>query len=253
MIEQPSDALQELYERRAEIQYPAPVPPPDPRRDRKFERLTELLLAQLPCERLLDAGCGDGRYFGELARAPQPPQAVTATDIAERILATAAAAARRDGLEVKLVRANLEQLPFPDGSFDVVFCSQVIEHLLDPAAGARELARVLRPGGRLVLSTDNRRAYVSAVLNLPRSLAVRALRLQERLHPVLFPHASFGAGELAALLEQAGLRVRELESFRFHLSGVRRPLLLRLTAALDRRLPRHPFGDILAVVAEKPA
>jgi hypothetical protein len=104
-----------------------------------------------------------------------------------------------------------------------------------------------------VLSTDNRRAHVSAVLNAPRTLVVRALRLQERLHAVTFPHASFTAEELQALLEEAGLRVVELESFRIHLQGPRNPLLLRPLSALDRRLPRHRFGDILAVVAEKPA
>jgi SAM-dependent methyltransferase len=255
MSEPPSDALEALYDKRAEAQYARPAPPPDPRRDRKFERLAELLAAELPAERLLDAGCGDGRYLGVLARAPEPPQQVVATDISERILATAAATGRRDapGLPVEFLRANMEQLPFADSHFDLVFSSQVIEHLLDPAAGARELARVLRPGGRLVLSTDNRRAYVSAVLNAPRQLAVRVLRLQERLHPVTFPHAAFTADELRALLEDAGLRVRELESFRFHLQGIRYPLFLPLVSALDRRLPRHRFGDILAVVAEKPA
>lgn len=251
MTEPPSDALQALYERRAEAQYAAPAPPPDPRRDRKFERLAALLRAELPCARLLDAGCGDGRYFGTLASAP--PGHVVATDISERILATAAATARRDGLGVELVRANMERLPFPDGDFDVVFSSQVIEHLLDPAAGARELARVLRPGGRLVLSTDNRHARVSALLNAPRQLAVRLLRLQERLHPVTFPHTAFAADELRTLLEDAGLRVRHLETFRFHLQGIRRPLFLPLVSALDRRLPAHRFGDILAVVAEKPS
>jgi hypothetical protein len=104
-----------------------------------------------------------------------------------------------------------------------------------------------------VLSTDNRRAYVSAVLNAPRQLLVRLLRLQERLHPVTFPHAAFAAEELSRLLEDAGLRVLELESFRVHLQGIRKPLFLRSLSALDRRLPRHRHGDILAVVAEKPA
>jgi 2-polyprenyl-3-methyl-5-hydroxy-6-metoxy-1,4-benzoquinol methylase len=251
LTEPPSDALQALYEKRAEAQYAAPAPPPDPRRDRKFERLAALLEAELPCERLLDAGCGDGRYFGVLSRATERPGAVVASDISERILDTARATAQRDGLAVELVRANMEALPFEDGSFDVVFSSQVIEHLLDPAAGARELARVLRPGGRLVLSTDNRRAHVSAVLNAPRQLAVRALRLQERLHPVTFPHAAFGMEELRAQLEGVGLQVTHEETFRFHLQGIRRPLFLPLVSALDRRLPAHRFGDILAVVATK--
>jgi hypothetical protein len=104
-----------------------------------------------------------------------------------------------------------------------------------------------------VLSTDNRRAYVSAALNLPRTLVVRALRQQERFHAVRFPHASFDAAELARLVEDAGLRVLQLESFRFHISGLREAILLRPATALDRLLPRHPYGDILALVAEKPA
>jgi hypothetical protein len=57
----PSDGLREIYERRAELEYPAPVPLPDPALDRKFERICELVAEQLPCSRYLDAGCGDGR------------------------------------------------------------------------------------------------------------------------------------------------------------------------------------------------
>jgi hypothetical protein len=59
--------------------------------------------------------------------------------------------------------------------------------------------------------------------------------------------------ELRALLAAAGLRVTHEETFRFHLQGIRRPLFLPLVSALDRRLPAHRYGDILAVVAERPS
>ena len=88
------------------------------------------------------------------------PTRVVGIDIADSILRTAAAAARAAGVDVELVRANLEALPFPDGHFDVVLCTQAIEHVLDVPRALGELRRVLQPGGTLVISTDNSAARV---------------------------------------------------------------------------------------------
>lgn len=57
------------------------------------------------------------------------------------------------------LRGPIEALPVPDGSFDVVLCSQVLEHCDDPAQAVRELARVTAPGGRVLLSTHGVMAY----------------------------------------------------------------------------------------------
>jgi 2-polyprenyl-3-methyl-5-hydroxy-6-metoxy-1,4-benzoquinol methylase len=250
----PSDGLREVYERRAELEYPAPVPPPDPTLDRKFQRVCELVAEQLPCSRYLDAGCGDGRYLAALARLPARPDHIAATDISERILEVARAAAAEAGVEVEAARANLEALPYPDGSFDVVLCTQVIEHLLDPARGVAELARVLAPGGRAVVTTDHRRNLVTKVLNLPRTVAVRALGLRGRRAKVSFPHRDFGRAEVAQLAREAGLEVERAETFRFTLL---RPLdvkpAVRLLNTVDRRLGEHnAVGDLIAMVARKP-
>lgn len=247
----PSDRLREVYERRAELEYARPAAQPDPRVDRKFERVWQLVEAQLPCDAFLDAGCGDGRYLAALARSGRWPDRAVAVDISSRILETAGAAAAPH--DVELVRANLEALPLEDASVDLVLCTQVVEHLLDPRAGLGELARVLRPGGILVLTTDNRDAFVSKALNAPRTAAVRLLRLRPRYKQFEFPHAEFTRAQVVELVRSAGLHVASVETFRFSVAPpLGRPSLQRLLNRVDKALPAHGLGDIIAVVARKP-
>jgi 2-polyprenyl-3-methyl-5-hydroxy-6-metoxy-1,4-benzoquinol methylase len=247
----PSDALRDVYERRAELEYATPAARPDLSFDRKFERIAELLAARLPCRRFLDAGCGDGRYLQFLADPRLRPERIVATDISERILETAGSAAAAAGVEPELVRANLESLPFDDGSFDVVLCTQVLEHLLDPTAGMSEVARVLTPGGTLVLSTDNSAARVTKLLFAPRRVVVGALRIRGRRLKVHFPEREFSRGELEQLVAGAELEVRELGTFRFTPPPPFGARAQRLLNRIDKRMSPHSVGDILYVVASK--
>jgi demethylmenaquinone methyltransferase / 2-methoxy-6-polyprenyl-1,4-benzoquinol methylase len=109
--------------------------------DRRWRRLTVRATVR-PGDRVLDACCGTGDLALEAQRAGGN---VTGLDFSERMLERA----RRKSTAVEWVRGNVLALPFPDGSFDAVTVGFGIRNVEDLEAGLRELARVLRPGGRL--------------------------------------------------------------------------------------------------------
>jgi SAM-dependent methyltransferase len=101
------------------------------------------------CKRILDAGCGNGRYTRFLLREADPDALITAFDLSQRMLKRARNRLRSP--RVTHVAADLTRLPYPDAFFDAAICGWVLEHLPDPIPGLRELARVLQPGGKLLL------------------------------------------------------------------------------------------------------
>ncbi|MGI8478248.1 MAG: class I SAM-dependent methyltransferase [Gaiellaceae bacterium] len=245
----PSDHLREVYEQRGGEEYGEPVVP-DPALDRKFEVLTEEMGRLLPAESFLDAGCGDGRYLAALATLGPLPKRIVGVDIAGSTLDTAFRATAAAGVEPELVRANLERLPLGDAEFDLVVSIQVLEHLLDPAAGLRELARVLKPGGTLLLSTDNRRNLITRTLNGPRWVVASIARKRNSRVRFKFPHANFDRRELTELMHASGLVVDRMKTFRFSVVGAS-PGVRRVLNRIDRRLPDAGIGDILLVVARR--
>jgi 2-polyprenyl-6-hydroxyphenyl methylase/3-demethylubiquinone-9 3-methyltransferase len=97
--------------------------------------------------RVLDVGCGEGRFAAELARRGFP---VLGVDVAEEPLRRARA--REPGLELRIVPAE-GRWPLADASFDLVWAGETIEHVADTLGWLSEVCRVLRAGGRLLLST----------------------------------------------------------------------------------------------------
>jgi SAM-dependent methyltransferase len=103
------------------------------------------------CRHILDAGCGNGRYSRFLLRHADRDATVTAFDLSPRMLTRARR--RLKSARVSFAVADLTRLPYPAAAFDAAVCGWVLEHLPDPRLGLRELARVLRPDGRLLLLT----------------------------------------------------------------------------------------------------
>lgn len=94
--------------------------------------------------KILEVGCGDGSFTRNLA---QYSSRVTAVDISASQIERNA----RAHPEIKFVQHDVAQpLPFANGSFEVIWCSEVLEHLFDPGFALGEMQRVLAPGGRLL-------------------------------------------------------------------------------------------------------
>ena len=133
--------MRELYED-AWRELPGDLPP------FAFARRLDFLLGRvLPGDRVLDVGCGEGAFCAELEAAGAHPVGV---EVAEEVVARARA--RHPGLRFELVAPH-GPLPFDDAGFDVVWASEVIEHVADTARWLSELRRVLKSGGRLLLTT----------------------------------------------------------------------------------------------------
>jgi SAM-dependent methyltransferase len=106
------------------------------------------------CKGILDAACGNGRYSRFLLRQADPDAALTAFDYSQGMLHRARK--RLHDPRMTYAAADLTHLPYANATFDAMICGWVLEHLPDAAPGLRELARVLQPGGKLLLmSTED--------------------------------------------------------------------------------------------------
>jgi len=122
--------------------------------DRRFAPVVDAVMARAavaPGERVLDLGTGTGAVAEAAARITGPGGHVMAADISSQMLALARVRVESRGLgNVTLREGRAEAIPAADNSFDVVLASLSLMFVIDRAAAAREIARVLHPGGRLV-------------------------------------------------------------------------------------------------------
>ncbi len=136
---------------------PEGLQPPD------FAVRSRFLLAHVRAgDRVLDVGCGEGRFAAELVRAGAR---VVAVDVAEEPLRRARA--RHPELDLRLIDGE-GAWELDDACFDVVWAGEVIEHVADTAAWLSEVRRVLRSGGRLLVSTPAHGRLALARLALSR-------------------------------------------------------------------------------------
>ncbi len=135
---------------------PDDLTPPDWELRRRF------LVAEIRAgDRALDVGCGTGEFTAQMAQAEA---GVVGTDVAEEALKRART--RHPGLDFRLTVID-GPLPFADNSFDLVWASEVIEHIGDTARWLSEVRRVLTPAGRLLLTTPSHGRLRVALAGVP--------------------------------------------------------------------------------------
>ncbi|GAA2630695.1 class I SAM-dependent methyltransferase [Streptomyces vastus] len=132
-------------------------------------------------DHVLDAGCGTGRALPPLREAVGPSGVVLGADLTPAML-DAAARAGRDGAG-RLLLADVAALPLRTASIDAVFAAGLVAHLPNPAENLRELARVVRPGGKLALFHPIGRAALAA--RQGRQITASDLRAEASLGPLL--------------------------------------------------------------------
>jgi SAM-dependent methyltransferase len=155
---------------------------------------------------VLDAGMGPGRLLGELEVRGWSVAGIDAS--AEMV---ALARARLPDARERLLEGRIEKIPFGDASFDAVVATGVLEYVEDLAAALRELGRVARPGGLLVVSMPNRLAILRPWRRyIYRPLVRIAKRVLGRAAPPRRPGA-VSLRMLHALLAASGARVETVE------------------------------------------
>lgn len=178
--------------------------------------------AQLPGARVADVGCGGGLLSESLTRAGA---SVTGIDLGEKVIDIARLHLHESNLEVDYrVQSSADLATSESASFDVVCCLELIEHVPDPAALVNDLAMMLKPGGRLFLSTINRTPAAFGAVIIGAEYVMRMLPRGTH-HYAQFLKPS----ELGRLLRQAGLELDDVSGLAYNPIN-RKAWLTKITA-----------------------
>ncbi len=164
------------------------------------QRRIEIVFNRLLCDRIsngttvLDAGSGGGHFSAEAERRGAT---VTSLDVGFHLLDQV-----KQRCGSTRLQGSLLDLPFPDGTFDIVLSTEVIEHTTDPERALRELARVIQPGGTLAVTTPGR--LWQPVVRLATSLGLRPYEGYENF---------FWPAQTCRIIESSGVDVKELFGF----------------------------------------
>ncbi|MCU0727449.1 MAG: methyltransferase domain-containing protein [Planctomycetes bacterium] len=172
-------------------------------------------LPERPDASLLDLGGGDARQAIALLAAGRAGQAIV-LDLSEDMLGLAARRAARAGAHVSLLRGDAAAIPILSRRFDLVLAlGGVLSHFPEPGPVLSGMRRVLRPGGRIVVSVDNLSVGVRTACREKDAAALEGLLTRGvaavfHRRPFPFPVRFFTPGEIRSAVEDAGFRIESM-------------------------------------------
>jgi SAM-dependent methyltransferase len=187
---------------------------------RAFEVELRSIVDSLPLSRgmrVLDLACGDGFYARRMAERLGPGGLVIGADSNLAYLAGCKASGPggpgRNGSE--FVGSQFDHLPFPDGTFDLVWCAQSLYSLPDAVAAVASMARVLRPGGQVAVLENDALHHVILPWPVALELPLRAAELRAFQAAGRAPRGFEVGRRLPAILAAAGLEPLRLTTHAF--------------------------------------
>lgn len=215
--------------------------------DAPWHRLVKVTISEkdLASKDVLEIGCGRGGFSCWLARQLYTPKRICATDFSGAAVEKGERAARALSLAgIEWQVGDIQAISHPDASFDTIVSCETIEHVPDPRKALAELVRVLKPGGRLFLTTPN----YFGIMGL--------YRLYFRLRGRTFTEEGQPINNFLLLpltrrwVKSAGLRITFSTSRGFYIPFPGRPMLKMPFLERSRTL-RYWFGLHSLIVAEK--
>jgi SAM-dependent methyltransferase len=193
--------------------------------DAQFSEFLRETLKPRPGTRILDVGCGDGTAEVSLGRSRISQLRLFAIDRDVTRVTRAAMEGRSHNYRLGVAAAEAEALPFVNGAFDATFCVAVLQHVKDVGRAVGELARVTRPGGRvLTVEPDNSARYwyssspagADAFADASRFFAAAAAARGDATDPAVGPR-------LSAIFTDAGLEPLSVQLFPVSVSHIGAP------------------------------
>ncbi len=193
---------------------------------------------------LLDIGCGTGWFDFRLRDKFAFTGEIAGIDVSPHNVKLMIREIRRRGENrILSFASNAEKIPFADGTFDIVVMTEVLEHVADPASVVKEVSRLLKPGGRFIITTPSGPvcAFWDAVFLLPKH--VKRIFVPPRGDPSQMPYDKpLSWREIRGLLESAGFAVSDYhkaiflphESYLQFFPGILQRLLLLNALVMER-------------------
>jgi ubiquinone/menaquinone biosynthesis C-methylase UbiE len=185
-----------------------------------FERELQAIVNALPLSsdmRVLDLACGDGFYTRHIAERLGSGGSVTGVDINLAYLSEASEEASHQSGRAKIdfIAASFDELPFPDDTFDLVWCAQSLYTLPDPVVAIGHMARVLRPGGLVAVLENDTLHQVLLPWPVHLELPLRAAELRSFLERGRNSSKYYVGRRLPAILAAAGLEPSRMTTHTF--------------------------------------